>query len=55
MTVNRRGVKYTQSDLDTLNALRTDYAESADGLTATLQVVAINFQVDAATNNCRHN
>ena len=34
-----------------LKKLRGDYAESADGLTAASQVVAINFQTVAAANN----
>lgn len=51
IAMSRRGVKYTQSDMQTLQALRADYAESADGLTAASQVIAINFQTVAAANN----
>ena len=51
VTLSRRGVKYTQPDGDVLKKLRPEYAESADGLTAASQVVAINFQTVAAANN----
>jgi len=51
ITLSRRGVKYTQPDVDTLKKLRPEYAESADALTAASQVVAINFQTVAAANN----
>lgn len=51
ITLSRRGVKYTQPDVDTLKRLRPEYAESAEGLTAASQVVAINFQTVAAANN----
>ncbi|MCK9515207.1 MAG: hexameric tyrosine-coordinated heme protein [Ottowia sp.] len=51
ITLSRRGVKYTQPDGDVLHKLRPEYAESADGLTAASQVVAINFQTVAAANN----
>jgi len=51
ITLSRRGVKYTQPDMETLKALRNDYAESADGLTAASQVIAINFQTVSAANN----
>jgi hypothetical protein len=50
ITLSRRGVKYTQPDSDTLKKLRAEYADSADGLTAASQVVAINFQTVAAAN-----
>ncbi len=50
ITLSRRGVKYTQPDGDTLKKLRPEYANSADGLTAASQVVAINFQTVAAAN-----
>ncbi len=49
--LSRRGVKYTQPDVDVLQQLRPDYAESADSLTAASQVIAINFQTVAAANN----
>lgn len=51
ITLSRRGVKYTQPDTEVLKKLRPEYANSADGLTAASQVVAINFQTVAAANN----
>ena len=51
ITLSRRGVKYTQPDMDTLKKLRPEYADSADGLTAASQVIAINFQTISAANN----
>lgn len=51
ITLSRRGVKYTQPDVEVLKKLRPDYAESADSLTAASQVVAINFQTIASANN----
>lgn len=51
ITLSRRGVKYTQPDIEVLKRLRPDYAENADSLTAASQVVAINFQTIAAANN----
>ncbi|APW45852.1 hexameric tyrosine-coordinated heme protein [Rhodoferax antarcticus] len=51
ITLSRRGVKYTQPDSDKLMAMRSAYAESADGLTAASQVIAINFQTISAANN----
>jgi len=53
ITLSRRGVKYTQPDAETLKALRPEYANSADGLTAASQVIATNFQTVAAANNYR--
>ncbi len=50
ITLSRRGVKYTQPDVDVLKKLRPEYANSADSLTAASQVVAINFQTVAAAN-----
>lgn len=50
ITLSRRGVKYTQPDVDVLKKLRPEYANSADSLTAASQVVAINFQTIAAAN-----
>jgi hypothetical protein len=44
-------VKYTQPDMNTLKQLRPEYAQSADGLTAASQVIAINFQTVSAANN----
>lgn len=51
VTLSRRGVKYTQPDTEVLKTLRPEYANSADGLTAASQVIAINFQTIAAANN----
>lgn len=51
ITMSRRGVKYTQPDVNVLKKARPEYAESADGLTAASQVVAINYQTVAAANN----
>lgn len=51
ITLSRRGVKYTQPDMETMKSLRPEYANSADGLTAASQVIAINFQTVAAANN----
>ena len=51
ITLSRRGVKYTQPDVEILKKLRPDYANSAEGLTLASQVIAINFQTVAAANN----
>ncbi|GMV11611.1 MAG TPA: hexameric tyrosine-coordinated heme protein [Gemmatimonadaceae bacterium] len=51
ITLSRRGVKYTQPDVDVLKKLRPEYANSADALTAASHVIAINFQTVAAANN----
>ena len=51
ITLSRRGVKSTQPDPEVLKRLRADYANSADGLTAASQVIAVNFQPVAAANN----
>lgn len=51
ITLSRRGVKYTQPDVDVLKKLRPEYANSSAGLTAASQVVAVNFQTVAAANN----
>ena len=51
ITLSRRGVKYTQPDVEVLKRLRPDYAESADSLTAASQVIAIHFQTIAEANN----
>ena len=51
ITLSRRGVKYTQPDVDTLKKLRPDYANSAEALTAASHVVAVNFQTVAAANH----
>ncbi|MCZ2122955.1 MAG: hexameric tyrosine-coordinated heme protein [Anaerolineales bacterium] len=49
--LSRRGVKYTQPDVEVLKKLRPDYANSAEALTAASEVVALNFQTVAAANN----
>ncbi|MGB4099614.1 MAG: hexameric tyrosine-coordinated heme protein [bacterium] len=51
ITLSRRGVKYTQPDVEVLKKLRPVYSTNADSLTAASQVVAINFQTIAAANN----
>ncbi len=51
ITLSRKGVKSTQPDVEVLKKLRPEYANSADGLTAASQVIAINFQTIAAANN----
>jgi len=51
ITLSRRGVKYTQPDVDVLKKLRPDYANDADSLTAASHVIAVNFQTIAAANN----
>ncbi|MCE7901661.1 MAG: peroxidase [Gammaproteobacteria bacterium PRO9] len=51
ITLSRRGVKYTQTDVEVLKKLRPDYANSADSLTAASHVIAVNFQTVAAANN----
>ncbi len=48
--LSRMGVNSTQPDMDVLKKLRPEYANSADGLTAASQVIAINFQTIAAAN-----
>ena len=50
ITLSRRGVKYTQPDVNVLKSLRPEYAKSADSLTAASHVIAINFQTVAAAN-----
>ena len=50
ITLSRRGVKYTQPDVNVLKSLRPEYASSADSLTAASHVIAINFQTVAAAN-----
>lgn len=47
----RMGVKYTQPSAEIREKLRPIYAENADSLIASSQVVAINFQTVAAANN----
>ncbi|MGE0582617.1 MAG: hexameric tyrosine-coordinated heme protein [Steroidobacteraceae bacterium] len=50
ITLSRRGVKYTQPDVNVLKSLRPEYANSADSLTAASHVIALNFQTIAAAN-----
>ncbi len=49
--LSRLGVKTTQPDMDTLKKLRPVYAEDAEALIASSQVIAINYQTVAAANN----
>jgi len=49
--LSRMGVKSTQPDVEVLKKLRPEYANSADGLTAASQVIALNFQTISAANN----
>ncbi len=49
--LSRMGVKYTQPSDEVRNKLRPVYADSADSLIASSQVIAINFQTVAAANN----
>lgn len=47
----RMGVKYTQPSAEARDKLRPVYAEDANALIASSQVVAINFQTVSAANN----
>ncbi|WP_103070550.1 hexameric tyrosine-coordinated heme protein [Aquimarina sediminis] len=49
--LSRMGVKYTQPNVDVLKELRGDYANSANGLTAASQVIALHFKTVSAANN----
>ena len=49
--LSRMGVKYTQPSDEIRGKLRPVYAENADSLIASSQVVATNFQTVAAANN----
>ncbi len=49
--LSRMGVKYTQPSAEVRDKLRPEYAENADSLIASSQVVALNFQTIAAANN----
>ncbi len=53
--LSRMGVKYTQPSDEVRNKLRPVYADSADSLIASSQVIAINFQTVAAANNYWNN
>ena len=50
ITLSRRGVKYTQPDVEVRKELRPQYAHSADALTAASHVIAVHFQTIAAAN-----
>jgi hypothetical protein len=49
--LSRVGVKMTQPDAEVRERLRAVYADDADSLIATSQVIAINFQTVAAAND----
>ncbi len=48
--LSRMGVKSTQPDVEILKKLRPEYANSADGLTAASQVIALNYQTISTAN-----
>lgn len=50
LKLSRLGVKFTQPDAEARDRLRPNYAEDADALIASSQVVATNFQTVAAAN-----
>lgn len=49
--MSRMGVKYTQPSDEIREKIRPVYAENADNLIASSQVIATNFQTVAAANN----
>ena len=49
--LSRMGIKYTQPSEDVRNKLRPVYAENAENLIASSQVIAIHFQTVSAANN----
>ena len=49
--LSRMGVKYTQPSDDIREKIRPHYAENADNLIASSQVIATNFQTVSAANN----
>lgn len=51
ITLARRGVKYTQPDVEKLKKMRPEYANNPDSLTSASQVIAIHFQTIASANN----
>ncbi len=51
ITLSRRGVTTTQSDLEVLHRERARYADDAEFLIAASQVIALHFQTIAAANN----
>lgn len=52
--LSRLGVKATQPNMDTLKQLRPKYANDADALIASSQVIAIHYQTIAAANDYWH-
>lgn len=51
ITLARRGVKYTQPDVEKLKKMRPEYANDPDSLTRASQVIAIHYQTIASANN----
>ena len=49
--ISRVSIKTVQPDEDVRNKLRPVYANDTDGLIASSQVIAMNFQTVAAANN----
>jgi len=49
--LSRMGVKSTQPNIEILKKLRPVYSEDANGLLASSQIAALNFQTVAAANN----
>ncbi|NQY31009.1 MAG: peroxidase [Flavobacteriaceae bacterium] len=49
--LSRMGVKSTQPDIEILKKLRPVYAEDANGLLASSQIIALNFQTISKANN----
>ncbi len=49
--LSRMGVKYTQPSDEVRQKIRPVYAENAENLIASSQVIAINFQTIAAANS----
>lgn len=47
----RTGVRLTQPDVEVLRKLRPEYANDADSLIASSQVIAVHFQTIAAAND----
>ncbi|MEV6369081.1 peroxidase [Micromonospora sp. WP24] len=49
--LSRVGVKMTQPSAEVRERLRPEYAENADSLIASSQVIALNFQTVAQAND----
>ncbi|RKN33958.1 hexameric tyrosine-coordinated heme protein [Micromonospora musae] len=49
--LSRIGVKMTQPSAEVRERLRPEYAENADSLIASSQVIALNFQTVAQAND----